>query len=430
MSKSGRPARRVIVIGAGVAGIAAARELMALGHEVTVLEARDRIGGRVHTVHDWADTPLDLGASWIHGISGNPLTPLAEQAGAATSATSYDSSTTYVSPKLALRELDTSRWRNLVRKAVGDAAEKNSGQSIEQAVMAALAGSRLSEAERADLAYYLSSSYEQEWGADSDELSASIMDEGPGFPGGDVLFPEGYAGLLDFLAAGLPIRTGVSVSSITRRANEVRIQTSAGLMISEAVIVTVPLGVLKQNRIGFDPPLPEEHRHAIDILEVGVLSKTFLRFESLFWDSSIDWLEFVDTEPGRWSAWLNLAKADSNVLLGFNAGRRARTIEAADDATIVGDALAVLRDMFGAAVPEPTATITSRWSRDPWAEGSYSYDSIGSTYEDRTRLAAPIEDQIFFAGEATEADHHSTVHGAYLSGINAARQLGGLCFRD
>jgi len=120
---------------------------------------------------------------------------------------------------------------------------------------------------------------------------------------------------------------------------------------------------------------------------------------------------------------VSFAKAWVPVMLGFNSGANARRIEAATDADVVAEAMAVLREMFGAGAPSPVAVQTSQWSRDPFALGSYSANTVGSNREDRVALAEPIADRIFWAGEATEPDYHSTVHGAVLSGHRAAEAV-------
>ncbi len=415
--------RRVIVVGAGAAGLAAAVRLAEGGATVTVLEARDRIGGRVFTSSAWPDLAMDMGASWIHGPDGNPLTPLAAAAGAKTISTSYDSGTAYVAASLraqGLSEPNTDLWESRVEAALAAAGTLDADVSIAQALERTTWWSGLRETERADLAFYLSATSETEWGEQVARLSAWTVDDDKEYAGDDRLFPAGFGAVMTYLARGLDVRLSSPVTAVSVEGREVVVEVGGASERADAVIVTVPLGVLKTGRLRIEPGLSTAAQTAIGRIGVGVLSKTFLRFERAFWPTDIDWHEFVGPQPGLWSEWVSFAKAGAPVLLGFNAGDHARRIEAAAPAAVSAEAMATLREMFGTGIPEPTAVLTSSWSTDQWALGSYSAATVGSTRADRLALAAPVGERIFWAGEATEPDHHSTVHGAVLSGRRAA----------
>lgn len=418
--------RTVMVVGAGAAGLAAGRALADAGLAVEVIEARDRIGGRVFTSGHWPDLPVDIGASWIHGATGNPVTALAQQISAPTLATSYDSGEVYISATLAkagLAEPDTARWASYVDAALASARRRKADISLAQALSAAPEWRTLTATERADLGFYVSATYETEWGATADRLSARTLDDGELFEGPDLLLPKGYSRIMAHLAEGLPIRTRTAVSAIRLQSQGVTLQTGGEDRQAAAVVVTVPLGVLKAGRIALDPGLPERMQTALDRLEMGVLSKSFFRFDRAFWPTDVDWHEYVGPAAGRWSEWVSFAKAGAAMLLGFNAGEHARAVEAASPEQVIDEATHVLREMFGARTPAPTDVYTSSWSSDPWALGSYSVNSVGSSAADREALGAPIDSKIFWAGEATEVDYHSTVHGAVLSGRRAAAEV-------
>jgi len=183
------------------------------------------------------------------------------------------------------------------------------------------------------------------------------------------------------------------------------------------VIVTVPLGVLKAGGIRFSPELPKDKQAAINRLGMGLLNKHFLRFESAFWPTDIDWHECLKREPGRWSQWVSFARAGAPVLLGFTGTDAARQVETLDERAILADAAATLRDMFGSATPAPIAAQVTRWASDPLAGGSYSFYAVGSRPADRQALARPeAGGALRFAGEACSVDYPGTVHGAFLSG--------------
>ena len=310
----------VVVVGAGMAGITAARALTRAGVPVRVVEARPRIGGRIHTVRDWPGVPLDLGASWIHGYDGNPLTPIAERAGAPMVRTSYSSGRVHVDPGLrdaGLDRPDTQRWAALVRRALRTAWRRDRDSSLAAAVRRETRDLDLSRVERADLAFYLNATYVTEWGADPAELSAFHVDDGREFgpTGEDVLFPHGFDRVVEHLARGLRPTLGVRVRRVVLRRRGVDVHTSAGRLRASAVVVTVPLGVLRAGSIDVEPGLPEPMTRAIEALRMGVLSKTFLRFDRPFWPERFDWQEYVGPRHGAWGEWLSLRKTGAPVLL-------------------------------------------------------------------------------------------------------------------
>jgi monoamine oxidase len=429
LARSSDPVRSkpvsVVIIGAGIAGLSAAQALTQKGHEVTVLEARKRIGGRIHTSRAWPDLPMDLGASWIHGSKGNPVTELAERAGVRTVPTSYDSSELRISAALAeagLRAAGEAWAAGVVRKALQRAESSDNDISLRAAIDQVSLPSQRTPAQSAQLEFHLAGNFEQEYGGAADRLSAWSVEDGKEFGGKDVLFPGGYGQLTDYLARGLDIATNAAVNEVRWGGRGVEAGLSSGQTIrADRVIVTVPLGVLQRGGIRFVPELPAAKRKAIERLGMGLLNKHFLRFEAAFWPPGIDWFELLKHEPGKWSQWVSLAKTGAPVLLGFTGAATARELGRFDDRDIIADAVAALREMFGSSAPEPVGSQITRWSRDEWALGSYSYNAVGSGRADRQELSRPeAGGALRFAGEACSADYPGTVHGALLSGRAAA----------
>ena len=430
------PAGDAIVVGAGVAGLAAARRLASAGQRVIVLEARDRIGGRVWT-SEVLGPPIDLGASWIHGTTGNPITQLARDAGLRFFATNFDAFGTHDSDGRLLRPGEEEPYYQhwLALSAALDRLSREAG--ADQSVAAGIEHVRAEPGwatppglDPSLVERYLAWSAQVELGedraADLTELSLRTYVDGEEFEGPWVMLEGGYHAVFAPVADALDIRLAERVTAVVADADGVTVTTDAGTHRADRVVVTVPLGVLKAGDIAFTPALPAATQTAIDRLGMGDFLKAVLRFPVGVWPGGQDWLgrlgetvfgEFVDLR----------AVTGEQIAVGFAAGSEARRLEALDDDAVLAEAHAALGAALGKAdLPAADAGFVTRWGQDPFSRGSYSFLAVGSSPEDRDALAEPLGPRVILAGEAASRLHPSTVAGAWLSGEAAVdRLLGG-----
>jgi monoamine oxidase len=414
--------RRVLVVGGGVAGLAAARRLRAAGVEVLVLEARDRLGGRIWTASLVDGLDVDIGASWIHGVTGNPVAALV--AGERMVPTDYDNGTLYGPDGRELpdeRQTAIDRDYRWLRATLADIQRRRARgpDSSLQAAIDELVGWMPADRRR-ELDYAVNVEIEHEYAADSGELSLLHWNQDEEFSGPDVLLPSGYRIVVDRLAAGLPVEHN-RVWRVAWSSSGVVLTTDRGERRGTLAIVTVPLGVLKAGRLAFDPPLPLAHTAALQRLGAGALERVVLLFSRVFWDEEYDLFGWIGPQRGLWAEWFGLQRVSgAPVLAGFNAGGVAAQLETLTDDEIVDSALVALRTIFGRHVPPPSAAIVTRWRSDPFTLGAYSSIRPGGSGADYATLATPPGERLILAGEHTSRAYPATVHGAFLSGERAA----------
>ena len=420
-------APQVLVIGAGMAGLGAARTLQDAGMRVTLLEGRSRIGGRVWSSREWPDAPVDMGAGWIQGTQGNPLVQLARQSGAATLKTDFENVLVYDQDGSQVSEsdlLELEQYGDEVLEACTNLNDGGSDYTVQKAIDKYLSGENLTTAERRYLDFYISIVLEEEMAAATTELSAQYTDDSEGLGGDDVLFPQGYDQLASYLSKGLDTRLDQRVQKIAYNGQGVTVATGQGEFSARHVIITLPLGILKSGKVTFASGLPPEKEEAIQTLGFGLVNKTYLRFPKAFWPKEPDTLGYAGADKGEWATWINMYHyTNQPILLSFNSADFARSLEGETDLEIVRQAMDVLKTIYGSGIPKPQAWQITRWGSDPFALGSYSFNAVGASVEMRQALSNPVEDRLFFAGEATSIENPSTVHGAYLSGLREAKRI-------
>lgn len=426
----------VIVVGAGIAGITAARDLQNNGYEVQLLEARERAGGRI-----WSDEtlgmPLDLGASWIHGIRDNPIARLAKKYSIETQATlftnhspsRYQACVAYKNGKELPREdcFQLSNYLANVVDFIKTLPDKNSQTSVAETIEKMLQEGEYDK-HQADLIRYLAEIYfVYEYAGDLDDISTVELNKSLAFPGHDRIFKSGYGRLIDKMVEELdiPILFNQNVKLIDYSGDTVAVITQSGVEYQATyVLVTVPLGVLQKGDLLFNPHLPQANRTAINKLKMGLLDKVYLKFPALFWEKEKELIITLDNDADYFPEFINYYRLlDEPVLMAFSAGSFAKKVEAMSDEDIIEQIMGTLQRHYGSAIPKPEKYKITRWFEDPLSYGAYSYLPAGVERDNRNALAMPVDNKVFFAGEATSFYFPSTVHGAFLSGVRSAYEI-------
>jgi monoamine oxidase len=394
-----------VVIGAGAAGIAAARHLADSGLSVVVLEARGRIGGRAHTVHA-GDHAIDLGCGWLHSADENEWTKIARELGFAVD----DLPPPWARPALetnfsAAEQKDYwAAWeRFYTRIEEGADSDRPMSDCFEP-------GGRWNAVLGAMVTYIN--------GAEADKMSlreyAAYHDSNM-----NKRLARGYGALIEAYAAPLDIRRDCPVSLIDHAGARVRIVTPQGELAARSVIVAVPPGVIATEALRFSPALPAK-RDAAHALPLGVADKVFLKLDRPD-DLPKDTRLFGSTttiETGSYT----LRPFGRPMIDGYFGGEFARTVEREGDGAFAAFAIEQVAAVLGNDMRKRLTPIAeSAWARDPWSLGSYSYGNPGAG-KARAALAAPVNERLFFAGEHCSREDFSTAHGAYRSGITAANQ--------
>jgi monoamine oxidase len=423
------PASRVVVVGAGMAGLTTARVLSAAGVDVVVVEARDRLGGRTWTA-PVGDARVDMGAAWLHGVVGNPVADFADAQGL-----------TYVEDELP--------WATLFDEAsgqkLGDAAWEAMDEAVdgfegELSALRRALGSEATVAQGRDrwlaeeeltgrdarVAAHAIDQWivELEYAGPVDAMSLEWVWEEGELAGGDHFPVGGYVGYVEAMAEGLDVRLSRPVTSVSQDADGVVVMAGGEAFEGTHVVVTAPVGVLKSGSISFEPELSARRKAALARLDTGNLEKVVLTFSERWWPGS---LEFIDADgDGTFPEFIDVTDlAGAPTLVGLYGGRFARSVQGSwSDAQVVDAALATLAKAWDRQVPAPAATAVTHWTTDPFARGSYTFLPVGASRSDIEALAEPEGARVFFAGEGTYWEHYGNVHGAVLSGLREAHRLG------
>src|SRR6266851_8879854 len=431
---------RVVVIGAGMAGLVAARLLHDSGFVVTVLEARGRLGGRT-----WTDSslgaPVDLGGSWVHGVEGNPLTLWCDELGVELVENQGDR--LLIDDRATAKTRDGQRRRAVMGRAAFKAAMEWASWkskamanvrgprsiSVKDAVDPLLHASWLPEVDKLVIATFIEGS-EGVQGAPYDAVAAEEWWPTEGLDR-NAQPKGGFLPLIEDAARQLNVRRSSPVQRLLWSDKGVTAVLEGGEKIeADRAVIAVPLGLLRAGLPTLDPPPPQDQQIAIGRLGygAGILGKIYLRFPQRFWPEHPKWFGRLPDAPdrrGTFNTWVShVGETGLPILLSFSNGATAARLDrSASDEEVKEVAMSSLRKMFGNDVPQPEAMLYPRWLSDPWSQGGYSYPGVGSPPEDREVHARPLAGRVFFAGEATEPVEYGTVHAALWSGEQTAEAI-------
>lgn len=395
----------IAVVGAGVAGLVVAQELQREGRSFVLLEASHRIGGRVYSECLDDNIPFDLGAHWIHSDEINPFAGIAEQCGAVLQRESEH----YV----VGRYFEDSAW---LPASASDEFAQYFEQQFVRISEAASATENLSVLDVIDnesrWASYFYLYFGQNFTCDVDLIS--VQDAAAYRQrGSDLAVASGFGNLITSYGGDLPVSLNTVVAEIDSSGPAVRLTTNRGALRVAKVILTVSTGVLADQQIRFVPSLPDRKLDAVRALPMGSCTRIGLTFEEpILADLPGDFTVRVgDDEPLHFR---NRPCGHQCVEI-TTGGRLAEWMERSGEAATIDHVLARLRKVLGNDVDARVRRrIVSAWDGDAWTRGSYSYAIPGGELQ-RQRLAEPLDDRIYFAGEATSGDFYATVHGAWFS---------------
>lgn len=403
----------VAIIGAGAAGLGAAHALKGSGLSAIVLEARQRIGGRACTIQASPEVTFDIGCGWLHSADHNSFVDIARQLGFAVDKTrppwrerAYNAAFPKAEREDFIRALDAffERIAEAAKACMATGSDAPASRSLEpgnrwngmiDAICTYLNGCELDEMSTVDFEAYRDT-----------ELNWRVR--------------RGYGALVAAYGADCPVVLDCNVTRVDHAGMRVRIETSRGTLTADKVIITVPTNLIADEAIRFSPALPGKVEAAKG-LPLGLDNKVVLAlgdgrdFPS---DSGLRGISATARAGG-----FQLRPFGQPCIEGFYGGSFAREIEASGEGALSAQAIDDVVKLLGSGIRKRLRPLAeSRWGADPLARGAYSHALPGRAGQ-RSVLATPVDDRLFFAGEATSPDFFSTAHGARDSGERAAMEV-------
>ncbi|KAL1533996.1 polyamine oxidase1, flavin-containing amine oxidoreductase [Salvia divinorum] len=417
----------VLIVGAGISGITAAKQLAENGVEdFVIVEASDKIGGRLRK-EDFGGVAVELGAGWIAGVGGkqtNPLWEMARQSNLRTCFSDYSNARFNIyhnNGNIFPAGVAAEAYDKAVESAVEKLRNQESGETptspkrpIDLAIDFMLHDFEMAEVE--PIPTYV----------DFGDSEFLVADE------------RGYEHLVyemaeSFLSTsdGQIMDTRLKLNNVVRTMEQSRtgvvVKTEDGNVYqAKYAILSVSIGVLQSNLISFSPPLPRWKTEAISNIDIMVYTKVFLKFPHRFWPSDADkeFFMYAHQTRGYYTFWQSMENAypGSNILVVTLTNEESKRIEAQSDEETKREAMGVLRAMFGVHIPEAIDILVPRWWNNRFQRGSYSFYPVHVDHHLLHRVKAPVG-RIFFSGEHTSDKFNGYVHGGYYSGMDTSKAL-------
>ncbi|PYX55116.1 MAG: FAD-dependent oxidoreductase [Acidobacteria bacterium] len=436
----------IVIIGAGAAGLAAATELGQAGLAVSILDARNRIGGRIFTLSDpVCHAPVELGAEFIHGRPPEIWDLLKKR-------------------RVRVKEVDGDNWcvqsghlgkcdffsevDEILKQMDDQTPDESFVDFLKHCCRQSKTNRRLQEAKERALSYVTGFN-----AADPSQVSVHWLLKGMRAEErieGDRAFraQHGYADLIEIfqkqlLNAGVSIQLGIKVDSIHWRPGNVEVRANGSTSFAAPrVLITLPLGVLRASTeengaVRFAPDLPRQKKRALSKLAMGKVIRVTLRFRERFWvrlpkdrrkgSKTLAKMSFLFSQDDCFPTWWTTMPERLPIITGWAPFRCAERLSGQNEAFVVEQSLQTLNRLLGVSTQELESLLQHAyfhdWQNDPFSRGAYSHAKVGGDGA-QAALASPIENTLFFAGEATDiSGHNGTVHGAIASGRRAASEI-------
>lgn len=398
----------VVIIGAGAAGLGAARTLIDAGVSVVLIEARDRIGGRAYTETETFGLPYDHGTHWLHVAHDNPWIDYGKAQGF-TIYPGRDAETLFVGDrKASAAEHDASEAAlHQLWQEIGEAGRD--GRDVSAASVASLDGPWAR----------LAATRVGPWWMGKELADFSCADWAHHDYGEDYSCKEGFGALVAHFGRDIPVALNTPATKVRWGGPGVAVETPDGTITAKAAIITVSTGVLAAETIAFDPPLPPDKREAVQRISMGAYNNIALMFsEDIFGLGDDAYMAYQMDSSQAMGLATNIA--GTNLSLCYVGGSFAKELEAAGAAAAVDFALGELRRILGSEIDKTFIKgAMTRWGYDPWTLGAFASAEPGA-FKRREALRAPLNERLYFAGEACHATLWATCAGALLSGIDVA----------
>ncbi|MDY6487360.1 NAD(P)/FAD-dependent oxidoreductase [Acinetobacter faecalis] len=420
----------VVIIGAGISGLACAQALKNAGKNVLVLEAKERIGGRLHSIN-YEDETFDLGASWIHGIDNNPIWEIAQNNEIETAIFNYIGSDFFHENGQVFTAQEKQEFVEYIQciEKLFLESKQDSAQNALNDIFNNLTINSLSFSHN-QLKKLLYSYFERfandPFATELNQLSTQFQKYEGYFNGDEVIFPQGYSQILSTFCKDIAIEKNIQVNQMVLENNAVKIiDANDREYLASKIVVSVSLGVLKKNLIQFVPELPQQHQNAISKMGFGSFNKVFFELEdSLNLQANSNSNSFYYWVNGTWFNILDLSKIyNKPIYLMLFGGAQSEFIDKTTDVEVWDFIYKNLNTSLINLPIKPKRIFITRWGADEFNYGSFSFPAIGHSESLVATLNEPVEDRIFFTGEHCSLEYAGTVHGAYLNGLETAEKI-------